>query len=716
MRFHSSAVRVLCVAGIAFGAHAQRAAEPVPSGAEAVIRSETRVVLVDAVAVDKKNKFATDLTQKDFRIWEDGKEQKITSFSLESAGVSPERSSRHYIVLFFDTSTLGPSTLLAVKQDATRFVDTFASPDRYMAVIAYGGDMQVLQNFTPDATRIKNALSQLQNFTTNVPAAAAAPNTGGRIPSRAVASAAPVDATAYRRMMAALRTVAGSVGEIRGRKALVLFSGGVNADAEISTDIAATIEAFNRANVAIYGVNGHGLIGKLDVPGAKKPATILASLEHGFAQVLESVAAPLVQATDAGSADAAALGFQRAGPNVGGLPSNPSDTDASGATINTTAPNQDVLRALAAGTGGLMLGTSNNLPEELGRIAQEQDEYYLLGYTPTVDSAEGTCHTLQVKVDKGGLDVRARKGYCTQKPADPLAGKAAGKDLETRAAGGSNGNIPVKLQLPWFYARPNVAQVSVAMDIVPTAMKFQNEKGKLHGEFDLVGIAYKPDGSVGGRLSDTVKLDFESQQEADAFLKTPYHYANQFEIVPGQYNFRMAVGSGDQGFGKVEMPLTIDPWNGKDLSMSGLALSHDAHPVGNLAGSLDDLMLERVRPLVSQGMEVVPTGVSQFRVDERGFFYAEVYEPRLEAAAPAPAVAVHIRIRVLDRAKGLQIDDSGMINAASLIRPGHAVIPIAMALPIVSAGLPAGAYKLEVSAVGGAGQTTVVRTADFDVK
>jgi hypothetical protein len=213
-----------------------------------------------------------------------------------------------------------------------------------------------------------------------------------------------------------------------------------------------------------------------------------------------------------------------------------------------------------------------------------------------------------------------------------------------------------------------------------------------------------------------VKQDFDNQQEVDAFLKNPYHYANQFEIVPGQYTFRMAVGSGDQAFGKIEMPLTIDPWNGKDLSMSGLALSHDAHPIGNLAGSLDDLILERVRPLVSQGMEVVPTGVSQFRVGEPGFFYVEVYEPRLEAAAPGSAVAVHIRIRVLDRAKGVQIDDSGLINAASLIRPGHAVIPIAMALPIVSAGLPAGAYRLEVSATAGAGQAAVVRTADFDVK
>src|ERR1700733_7295614 len=75
------------------------------AGAGPLIRSETRTVLVDAVAIDKKGKFATDLTQKDFRIWEDGKEQKLTGFSLESSGVSAERPTRADIAMFFDTST-----------------------------------------------------------------------------------------------------------------------------------------------------------------------------------------------------------------------------------------------------------------------------------------------------------------------------------------------------------------------------------------------------------------------------------------------------------------------------------------------------------------------------------------------------------------------------------------------------------------------------------
>jgi len=35
---------------------------------ETLIRTETRVVLVDAVAVNKKGEFVRDLTEKDFRL------------------------------------------------------------------------------------------------------------------------------------------------------------------------------------------------------------------------------------------------------------------------------------------------------------------------------------------------------------------------------------------------------------------------------------------------------------------------------------------------------------------------------------------------------------------------------------------------------------------------------------------------------------------------
>ena len=645
--------------------HAQQA------GGDTVIRSETRLVLVDAVAVDKKGKFARDLAQKDFRIWEDGKEQKITSFSLESSGVSPERPSKHYIVMYFDTASIGQGGQLNFRQQAARFVQGFASPDRFMSVVSYAvaGGLHVGQNFTTDGDALVKAINSIQATSAATTVATAAPARGGR---GAPASGAN-EPFAVRDMLASLRNMAKTLATIRGRKALVVFSANAQVTGEITQDLVSTVLALNKANVAVYAV-GSGNTAASDSGGAASPS---------------------------------GAGGGRGGR--GGQSAEPGGNDLA-------ASNQSLGRSLAEDTGGLTFVSTNDLAESLGRVAQEQDEYYLLGYTPLIDSAEGSCHDLRVKVDRGDLEVRARKSYCTSKPVDLLSGKPVGKDLEAKAAGNAPGNIAAKMQLPWFYSAPNVARVDVAMDIVPPPMKFQKEKGKLHAEFDLAGVAYKPDGSVAARVSDAVKLEFDNQQQADAFMKALYHYENQFELAPGQYNFRMALSAGEQSFGKVETPIGIEQWNGQTLSMSGIALSHDARQAADLAAGLDVSLLDGMRPLVAKATEVVPTGTPQFHAGDRGFIYFEAYEPQLTALANAkpdtPLPLVGARIRVLDRKTGEQKEDTGVKTIGSFMRPGNPVIPVISILPMDK--LSPGAYKLEVSVMHQSGDL-VVRTVDFDV-
>ena len=639
-----------------------------PAGAETIIRTETRLVLVDAVAVDKKNQFVRDLTQKDFRLWEDGKEQKVTSFSLESSGISSDRSNKHYIAMLFDTSTAGQTSQVVMRQEATKFVDGFASADRYMAVVNYANGLQIAQNFTADAERLKKALGLVQSTAVN--------NTGivrdGARTTNTSTLAMSVDTSPYRNLLSSLRSLAGSLAAIKGRKALVLFSGGASMSSDISPEVTATIDACNKANVAVYTV------------GSTSGTTATASADV--------------------------------------VPVRQTNQRLSVANVNiasaSTTPDQNLLSVLADGTGGRIFTTTNDLANSLGKVALEQDQYYLLGYTPSVDSAEGSCHELNVKVDRSDLEVRARKGYCTQKPVDPLSGKPAGQALEARAASSAGGNITAKMQLPWFYEAPNVAQVNLAMDIVPTAMKFQKDKGKLHGEFDLAGVAYKPDGSVAARFSDTVKLDFDTQKQADEFLKTPYHYENQFHIGPGTYNFRVAFSSessGPQGFGKVDMPLVVDPWDGKTLGESGLALSRDTHPVADLAAGLDASLLEGQRSLIAKGTEAVPTGSSQFQKGEPAFVYFEAYEPLLTAVAKpdAPLPLVAARVRVLDRATGQQKVDGGVKLVQSFMHGGNPVVPVISALPVDN--LAAGAYRLEVTVMRQTG-APVVRTVDFGLQ
>lgn len=77
---------------------------PVPVG---VIRSESSMVLVDVVVIDKKKHFLKDLTQNEFRVFEDGVEQPVVSLTREG-DIRPD--SRGDSATWFCSSTTPPPT------------------------------------------------------------------------------------------------------------------------------------------------------------------------------------------------------------------------------------------------------------------------------------------------------------------------------------------------------------------------------------------------------------------------------------------------------------------------------------------------------------------------------------------------------------------------------------------------------------------------------
>ncbi len=296
----------------------------------------------------------------------------------------------------------------------------------------------------------------------------------------------------------------------------------------------------------------------------------------------------------------------------------------------------------------------------------------MLSYTPP-ESKEGSCHALRVKVDRGGATVRARSSYCATKPLDLIAGTPAAKDLESRAVGADAGNLGASIQLPYFYISPGIARVHLAMEVAPGALKFENQKGKLHAEVNLLGIASSQDGGVGARFSDTLKLDFDTPAEIEKLKETPVHYEKEFKIAPGKYSFALAFGSGAESFGKIEAPLEVEPRSGAELALSSVALSRETHPAADL-GLVSSLVQDRT-PLIAGGTQFVPFGSTQFAKSDTGFFYLEVYDPD-------PA-SVSVRVRVLDRKTGQPKWDSG-ITKLPLPSGGKPSIPAGASLRLNS--------------------------------
>jgi VWFA-related protein len=722
-------------------AQAQSSSSSTTENAGAVIHAETRLVLVDAVVTDKKGNYIRDLSQKDFRVWEDNKEQTIKSFSSENDEGSPSNPQKHYLVLFFDNSSMTPGDQKQARDAAAKFIERNAGPNRLIAVVDFTGGVHIAQNFTADAERLKKVVGDVKFSWTS-------PNPSVEVASLGMPSIGQAEAEfGIRNVLLALRSVAKGLGTVPGRKSLVFLTAGFPRTNETESELTATIDSCNKANVAVYPIDVRGLVAPMSaIPGGSAPASRRARLvaatvhEEEYSSDGGARLVYVQHSGGGGGGHSGGGGFGGGGHVGGGTGAGAGRVGGTGGTRSTggvsrgpsmpaynpayqqprqillpplpssVSDNQQVLYMLAEGTGGFVILNSNDLVGGMERIAHDQGQYYLLGYTPS-ESAEGSCHTLKVKIDRGGTVVRSRSGYCNVRPPDLLAGKPQERELENRAKGSQPGNITASLAAPFFYTSANTARVNLAMEIPAGKIKFEKEKGKEHAAVNILGIATKADGSVAARFSDTVNFDFDGKKEVEEFQKKPFEYENQFDVASGQYTLKVAFSSGGESFGKVEAPLAIDPYDGKQFGLSAMALSKQLRRVSDMATGLDAMLLEDRTPLVTGGVQIVPTADTHFKQGDPAAIYVEIYEPLMVASATPPKV--DLLLNFVDRKTGQSKISAAYDKTQPFMHPGSPVIPVGVRVPLDKLG--PGSYRLEMKAVDSAGQSSVVRAADFEV-
>ncbi len=612
----------------------------------AVIQTETRLVIVDTIVTGKHNERIADLTKRDFHVWEDGKEQPLQTFSFEgmSGPSGPAASEPQRLILFFDNQSMKPADQVRARRAAANFIDAHLDANRLMAVVDFDGSLRVARNFTDNAGRLKDAINGTHY---------AGITAGGTLAASAGTAASIADLNT-RGLMGVIGNLARNLSAVPGRKIIVVLSAGLPASADANREVEAAVQACNRSNTGVYAID---LSDPMSLAG--------------------------VNTADTSSSDAAPI-------RAVGRPNAARGTQAA-RTVDDPVDAR-ALASLAQGSGGFIVHDANDLLHSFEEIGKEQNQYYVLGYTPP-ESKEGSCHTLRVKVDRSGLTVRARSSYCSNKAQDLLAGSSAAKDLELRATAAQSGNVTAAMQLPFFYAGPNVARVRVAMEIIPDALKFETKNGKLHAELNVLGIASTADGDTAARFSDVVKLDVADR-------RAPVRYEKEFKIAPGQYKFTVVFSSGGAGFGKLETPLVIEPHDPTALAVSAIAFSKEVHAVSDLG--LDAGLFEDTVPLIANGVEFVPSPSNQFRKGDLAVYYVELYPPSAPDA--------FLRVRVLDRKSGEQKSDTGLMK---LDRPKAPMTPLGQKLPVTD--LAPGAYTLELTAVDANGKT-FLRTANFEMR
>ena len=225
---------------------------------------------------------------------------------------------------------------------------------------------------------------------------------------------------------------------------------------------------------------------------------------------------------------------------------------------------------------------------------------------------------------------------------------------------------------------------------------------------NILGIAYRTDGSVAARFSDVMNLDYGKNGKR-AIVETSFEYQNSFKIAPGNYTFKLVLSAGSEKFGKFVLPLMVDSFTGKQFTLSGPAFGDQLVPCPMDSAEVGQAMIKGIVPMVVNGMQVIPSSSNHFKKETRPVAYVELYEPLLASGNPQ----MGIQFDIVSRKTNQKVYSSGSISVNKNAHPGHPLVPAIFNLPIDK--LPPGDYRIEIQSSDSAQNLSPVRTGDFSI-
>lgn len=328
---------------------------PAPAEESDIITVNTQLVSIPVRVMDKKGRFIGGLTKESFKVFENGEEQEIALFSNEHQPFT--------VALVLDMSYSTTFKITEIQSAAIAFIAQLRPEDKVM-VISFDGEVHMLCEATSDRKEIYRAIKSTKI-------------------SDGTSLYEAVDLVMNDRMR-----------HIEGRKAIILFTDGVDTTSHRSNDLENLRDAMELDSL-IYTIrydtfadvqnmkNGTGLPTQLPIPTSTPTST-------GNPFPLPTI--PVITT-----------------PNATPNPI--------GTTLEEYRRAQEYLDQMATRTGGRIYeaSTLGNLGNAYSKIASELREFYSIGYYPKEDREAGKKANVKVKVNQAGLVVRSREGFIRRK-------------------------------------------------------------------------------------------------------------------------------------------------------------------------------------------------------------------------------------------------------------------------------------------------------------
>ena len=423
---------VAAALGLLLAGRGLAAAQQQGESASSPLQINVERVLVPVVVRDHQGRTVDDLKKEDFRVMDNGKPRDVSGFTVERRGATIQSETSgaapagggtetaappaaRFTVFLFDDMHLSAEDLAQARNAGLKVMEEALAGTALAAVVSISG--AVNSGLTRDRDKLQSALQQLKphslyqpdridcpyidyyeadlienkhdpvavqdavrkyiNCHPGIANAGEAETSGGQNSPNAQSL---VDASAERALNAgrqdvlstldAIRQFIKRMGNIPGQRSMVLVSPGFLTVERESLDAESLIvDAAATADVTVSALDARGLY---------------------TTEMTASQSSPLLS----GNSIQVNTEFQRSSMKL----------------------QESVMAELADGCGGTFYHNSNDLEAGFRQLTEAPETLYVLELPIGDVKRNGTLHRLEVKVDREGVQVSARRGYFVPKP------------------------------------------------------------------------------------------------------------------------------------------------------------------------------------------------------------------------------------------------------------------------------------------------------------
>jgi VWFA-related protein len=603
----NSLLSLIALSFVVCGITAQQPA-PTATPDDQVVKINTDLIQIDVTVLDKDGKVVKDLTADDFELFENGQRQKISNFLFVSktvagatAGNSDDPAAaantnspvqlkredvRRTIALVVDDLNLSFASVFYARKALLRFVDEQMQPGDLVAVIRTGGGVGALQQFTSNKQLLRAAIQKIRwDPFSELNALSPVSQTDTEVTERFVTesdqlvygkknttvihphdnideiqkmsrnaaknSRAAAQAVYTQSSLGTLRYIIDGMKNLPGRKAMMLFSDGINISESMNNkstapaifDLLQSItDAANRSSVVFYTFDTRGLQ-SMSIAASDNTYEIIDG--HREQKVLERT--------------------------------------------REFKDKQDGLVYMAEQTGGKALLNSNDLTGGISRALDEQAGYYLLGYVPdsdTFDAKKRRFNKFEIKLKRPGLSVSYRSGFFSN---DPGNNQKPQLDIDRQVADAlmspfSQSDISLNINALYALDPTSGPYVRSFLHIDARDLAFSDTAdGWKTSTFDVAAVAFGNNGVPVDHVHSTYTIKSRGPTY-DAMLKNGFVYVLMLPIKkPGVYQYRVALRDASTGkLGTASQVIGIPDLSKQNLTMSSMAVEDVSIPTWQL--------------------------------------------------------------------------------------------------------------------------------------